>query len=336
MTEVNGSYLPTQICDEGIAQKLGIPIPYVRRMREERPDLWDANVNGWLHGQDEMLPTGDGEVWTRQRSPADPRSFLLRTFTSDTEEPGIARAFLSDRYAVIDHLDALTAALDGVREAGLEVKIDGCDLTERRMSVRIIAPEVQALAPELLKGYRSPFSGASGDENPTVFAGFQISNSETGGGAFQIVPRLIVQICNNGMTITKDAVRAVHLGGQLDGGVIKWSQETQSKNVELVRMRTRDAVRTYLDVDYMKTVIDDLSAKSGKPIEKPVDDVKVIAKKLAYSEESTNGILDFFIRGGQTTAGGLMQAVTAYAQTVDDGDLAAELEISATKVLDLV
>jgi hypothetical protein len=48
-----------------------------------------------------------------------------------------------------------------------------------------------------------------------VFAGFVISNSETGCGAFTLTPRLIVQVCRNGMTIIKDAIRAVHLGSGL-------------------------------------------------------------------------------------------------------------------------
>ena len=45
-----------------------------------------------------------------------------------------------------------------------------------------------------------------------VFAGWVLSNSETGCGAFTITPRLVVHVCRNGMTITKDALRAVHLG----------------------------------------------------------------------------------------------------------------------------
>jgi hypothetical protein len=36
-----------------------------------------------------------------------------------------------------------------------------------------------------------------------VFSGFVISNSETGCGAFTLTPRLVVQVCRNGMTITR-------------------------------------------------------------------------------------------------------------------------------------
>ena len=61
------------------------------------------------------------------------------------------------------------------------------------------------LAPALLAGYRTPFTGAAGADNPVVFAGFVITNSETGCGAFTLTPRLVVQVCRNGMTITRDA-----------------------------------------------------------------------------------------------------------------------------------
>ena len=107
--------------------------------------------------------------------------------------------------------------------------IDGADLTDKRMYVRVKAPEVAAYAPELLKGYRSPLSGNSGEANPTVFAGFVFSNSETGYGAFSVTPRLVVQVCSNGMTMTKDVQRAVHLGGKLEAGIVRWSEDTQRR-----------------------------------------------------------------------------------------------------------
>jgi hypothetical protein len=40
-----------------------------------------------------------------------------------------------------------------------------------------------------------------------------------GHGPFSITPRLIAQVCSNGYTIIKDAMREVHLGGRLDAGV---------------------------------------------------------------------------------------------------------------------
>ena len=47
------------------------------------------------------------------------------------------------------------------------------------------------------------------------------------------------------------------------------------------------------------------------------------------------GKLTHFIRGGQLTAVGILQAVTSVAQTLDDADTASDLEAQALRVMDL-
>lgn len=322
VTSSAGLYRPTKVADEGIAGRLGIPTGYLRRMREERPDLYDANINGWLHG--------DGS----EESGPDPRSFLVRGFRVEGES-GIARALLSDRYRIVDHLDVLTAALDGVKQAGADVEIEACDLTDRKMMVRIASPEIRELAPDILGNYRSPFTGATGADNPVISAGFVLSNSETGGGAFTLTPRLRVEVCKNGMTIAKDALRSVHLGGKMDDGVIRWSDETQQKNLDLVTAQARDAVSTFLDVEYVRAKIQQIREAAGRPVEEPAKAVQHIATSLRIGADAADPILDHFIRGGDTTAGGMMHAVTSYAQTLDDADAAAEVEAAAFDALAL-
>ncbi len=331
VTLPDGQYVPTGVCDEGLADKLGVPIAYLRRLRKDRPDMYDGNLNGWLHGS-RVRTVAPGDRF-EQAHPGDSRQFLVRCFKGDDGEPGIARAFLSDRFKTIDNLDVLMACLAGVKEAGVDINIVGADLTDRRMMVRLVAPEVTALAPTLLEGYRSPYGGASGTDNPIVWAGLQIANSETGGGAFTIVPRIQVQVCKNGLTIIKDAVREVHLGGKLDAGVVRWSDETQEANVHLITAKTRDAVATFLDVDYMQSVIAGIEEKAGTPIHR-VDDVKVLTKRLAFSQAETDSILDHFIRGGQMTFGGVLNAITSVAQGLSDADAAYEMESAALRVLD--
>ena len=189
-------------------------------MREERTDLYDLNINGLLHGKSVRKAGGGVEVI----HPADDRKFLLRLFRGDDGGEGVARAMLSDSYKTIDNLDILTAILSvvRVRDAGVQVEVEKTDLTDRRMYVDLIAPQMAALAPVLLGGYRNPFEdprvdaqrrGAGRPEGelaywrgvaerdgmgydpgtePVVYAGIRISNSEVGGGAFSIVPRLII------------------------------------------------------------------------------------------------------------------------------------------------
>lgn len=343
VTVTDGTYRPTAIFDGHAAEKLGIPIRYLRRMREERPDLYDANVNGWLHGND---PTANS---ARAAAPDD-RSFMLRAFRGE-DGIGVARAMLSDRYGIIDDIDVLTASLAGIQQAGVPVEVIGCDLTESRMYVQIACPAIEVLAPALLAGYRSPFLGGqepwntpegrahgwlAPDERPVVFAGFGLSNSEVGGGAFTITPRIIVKACRNGLTFTKDAVRAIHVGGRLDDGVVRWSRDTQEKQLAVITAKARDAVAAFLDPAYVARKVAGLEAAAAVPVRDAVATVERVGKDLAFSERQTAGILDFFVRGGQLTAGGVMQAVTAYAQTMPDADDAYETEAKAMRALELV
>jgi hypothetical protein len=159
-----------------------------------------GGVAGLPRGQQPAAPIGDARP-----TAADP---ALRA--QDVDSEGIARAVLSERYRFVDNLDVLLAVLDSIRKAGADVQVGRCDLTERRMYVQIASNSVAARAQALLRDYVSPFTGALGADNPLVFV---LSNSETGHGSFSITPRLIAQVCSNGYTITRDAMREVHLGG---------------------------------------------------------------------------------------------------------------------------
>ena len=319
----DGTYTINDIANTGIAAKLGIPGAYLRKLADEFPDLYDMNVNGWLNRTDSR--------------------FLIRALrtdpTTDTNGTidGTVRAFLSDRYNRIDNLDVLMAALEGIKTSGAEIRIDGCDLTESRMHVRMYSPDVQVLAPTLLAGYRSPFDSRPGSELPAVWGGFVISNSETGCGAFNIEPRLMVQVCRNGMVLEKSGFRRTHLGAQYAGedGIVQRSTETLNKTLELITAQTRDAVAAYLDTDYVTRMIRDLTAAAGAPVEDPDTTIKVISSRLKFTDTQQQSILNHFIKGADLTAGGIMHAITSVAQTVPDADEAHRLESAAVPALRL-
>lgn len=317
VTLVDGVYRPTAVADEGFAAKLGVPIGYLRRLRDgEHTDLLDHNLNYWLN--------------------TEPGTYMVRGFKPVAgDSVGVMRSLLSDRYKRLDNLDTLLAILNGLRKAGVTIDVRQFDISERRMRFVAEAPEVTALAPLLLKGYRSPFNGQSGDDLPIVSAGFAFANSETGGGAMTITPRVVVKACSNGVTVTKDMLRNVHLGGRLDEGIVEWSAETQEKSLALVTSQVSDAVSTFLNKDYVAGVIAAMEAKAGVKIADPANAVKVIAKKVSFTETEQAGILAHFIEGGQVTAGGMLQAVTSYAQLVESPDRATEIEEKALTVLDL-
>ncbi|MFG1926837.1 DUF932 domain-containing protein [Cryptosporangium sp. NPDC048952] len=319
VTNTAGVYQLNSIAISGLAEKLKIPQAYLRRLATEHPTLFDANVNGWLDRTN--------------------RRFLVRCLRSDDGDGsghGVARAVLSDRYGRIDNLDVLYSVLEGIRGAGVAVNVDGCDLTDRRMYLRIYSPEVQANAAALLGGYKSPFDGRSGKDLPTVWGGFVVTNSETGCGKFTLTPRLMVQVCRNGLVLPHSAKSRTHLGAQLtDDGVIEWSAASTRATLELITTRTTDAVRAYLDADFVTRSLRELEEQADATVTDPDTTIKTLGQQLRYSEDQQKDILNHFIAGGDRSAGGILHAVTSVAQTLPDADAAHEMELTAIQAMRL-
>ncbi|WP_053716966.1 hypothetical protein [Saccharothrix sp. NRRL B-16348] len=358
VTLVDGLYVPTAAADTTIAAKLGINQKYLRFMRTERPDLFDANVNGLLHGKSKRTAEGKTSVIY----PADSRSFLLRLFRGQDGEPGVLRAVLSDRFGMVDNLDLLTAVLDGIRQADVEVEIRSCDLTDSSMHCKVYSPAVERLAPTLLASYRNPFAdptleadrqrvttnldtgrrlaaaeglGYKPGSEPVVFAGFRFSNSEIGSGSVTLKPELFVRICRNGLTLPALAFRKVHLGQKMEGGTISWSQDTVKKQLDVIAAQARDHVREWLSPRFLADQVAKLEEQAGAPVTEPHTTVQVLKRELGFTETEREGVLRHFIAGGQTTAAGLANAITSYSQTVADPSRADALDDLALRAMSL-
>lgn len=312
VTEVNGAFRMTGLADAQLGNVLDIPTKYVRKLRGQHVELLDTNFNELA-----IMADPNKKVLVRTLYGADP-------LYPDTN--GIVRAVLSDKYGIRDNLDTVLALLEGMRAAGLnEAHIRSCDLTDDRLYLRVTAPEYGVQAEKLLENYRSPFQGTGhggeAAENPKlVYAGLLVTNSETGGGALTITPELRVLVCDNGMTINTDAMRKVHLGRKLDEGQIEWSADTIDASNELVKQQVKDAVTSFMNVEYVARTVAKLEQASAVPLEDAQGAIEAVGKKLAYSQDEMKGILDHFIKGGQLTAGGVMHAVTSYAQVIEDVD----------------
>lgn len=317
-------FTPTEVFDEGLAARLGIPRAFLRTMRDNGwTDMIDGTVNALLHGKQGI------------REPMDKR-FLVRALKdADGGEVGSARALLSNSYKIVDHTETLRAAMRGMAAAGLGAdNITQCDLTGRRMYVRVEAPEVKAMAPELLKNYRSPFRPElTGRELPLVHAGFVLTNSETGHGSFTVVPEITVEVCTNGMTITREAVSARHLGAKLDDGLIRYSERTRQANLELITSQAEDAIRTFLRADFVQSIVDEMTANATGEVTETEKAVKEITQK-AECPALYDDVLAMFIKGGDMSKGGLVHAVTAAAQSPEiDADTAYTMSAKATALL---
>ncbi len=328
-------FQPTDVFDEGLVERLrnsgvGIPRAFLRSLREQGwTDLIDGTVNGLIHGK---RGPGEGE-WLRK--PID-KSVMLRALKdADGGEVGTARALLSSSYKIVDHTETLRAAMRGMAAAGLGAdNITQCDLTGRKMYVRVEAPEVKAYAPELLKNYRSPFRPElTGRELPLVHAGFVLTNSETGHGSFTVVPEITVEVCTNGMTITREAVSARHLGAKLDDGLIRYSERTRQANLELITSQAEDAIRTFLRADFVQSIVDEMTANAVGEVKEADKAVKEITQKIECPA-LYDDVLTMFIKGGDMSRGGLVHAVTAAAQSENiDADTAYSMQSKATALL---
>ena len=305
---------PTSIFEDQIATRLGIPAAYLRRMRNGSVNdaddigvisLLDRNVNHWLASEPDRL-------------------YTVRGFYNEETGDGIARAIMSGRYATYDHLDQLMAVLAGIQQVAQtnpDVQPDTLkwkvDLTERNMRVRVIAPQVSILSPELLAGYRDPwagrYGGSTGDVPPVLEAGLDIRNSETGSGRMMIVPFVHVLVCTNGLTRMAEAVKRTHIGGEQTEGRIQFSAETQRKRIELVTSETADAVGQYLSTSWLQHAVDEIQAEAGVKVPDAKDTIEHVAKTHKFTDAERDSIFELFLKGGQETAGGVAQAITAHA-----------------------
>lgn len=308
---------PIGVFHSQVAEKLNIPKRYYDKMNTQAHlPILDQNVSYWLKNEK--------------------TSYLIRTFIDKEEKSGVVRSLLSDRFRVIDNYDILLAVLAAVKETGLNIQIDenGCDVTDKRMYVRFICPEIEIKAPELLKNYRKP--DGDGSKNDSIISGFVITNSEVGFGTLSISPRAKVLVCSNGLIATKEKFSQVHLGGKMEQySVIKWSENTKQKNLELIISQVKDYIIRFASSDFLGESIAKMIEKN-KELEHPSDAVSNVCNSLNISEEKQKDILSFFMKGGDSTSFGLSSAITYYAHAKADADEQYDLEMAALDVVENV
>jgi len=295
------------------------------------------------------------------------KKIMLRLLKGDPGEEGVLRAALSDRYRIMDNLTVLLAVMEGIQRAGVNAIPSNFDLSDRKLYGRFEVPELAMMAPHLLEGYRSPFDGIGREkragedrpgfrfrpeqgggwspeaalraaeregqgykpgEEPVVWAGFVVSNSDVGGGSRLLVPQIRIRVCKNGLTLLAESDRRVHLGGEQGEGVI-WSGETQEKELALITAQARDLVATWMTPEWFGAQVREIEGLAGVPVPEPEPVIRAVATAVKFTKADTEGILRHFMRAGQFTSGGVANAVSSYSQTIEDADNAAALDAKA-------
>ncbi len=305
-------YRPTKVASDQIASKLKIPAQYFQRMEREKPALLADNVNGWLRDLESNL--------------------FIRTYEQPTGN--VFRAFLSEHYKVMDNYDVLHAFLNAIYESGQIVDVVQAQTTDSRLYVKVLG-QFEADANNLLSTYRNPMTNT---KDVIAKIGIEMTNSEVGKGAFQLMPFLYFNCCTNRLKIMDGRLRKIHLGGAYkdEGEQMEWSNKTKLLTEQLITSQVQDCVSQFLTPQYLEQSIQSFSELAEYKLQHPIAAVNNVTKFGNYSDERKEAVLDFFVRSGDRSAFGIIQALTFEAHTNEDADVVYDAENFAGAVVSKV
>lgn len=285
-----------ELAHRQIADRLKIPYSYYERIKTEQPMLLDTNVNTLFHANKEKR--------------------MVRTLD------GVVRAFLSNKYRRLDNSDLAEATLPVLREVP-ELRIESANITETRFYIKAIFPRLEG---EVKKG-------------DVVQAGVCIRNSEVGHGQLAVDPLLFRLACLNGAIMQDYGMHRHHTGRRIEEDeevTTVFRDETIAADDKAFFMMVQDLVRATMKEVQFKEIIDKLRAAAGEKIEgDPIAAVEVLANRLSLTDREGGGVLRHLIDGQDLSKWGVVNAVTAYSQEVEDYDRATDFEVFGGKVLEL-
>jgi hypothetical protein len=297
-----------------LAEVLGIPKRYYDRMATEQPDLLARNVNTWLHadpGAKRMVRTLDGQ----------------------------ARAILSDRYRPLDNFELVEAIFPVLTQHKLAVQ--SAELTETRMYLKAILPDLSEPLPEGLKWGQGHNLVGANHQDGRVVAAIVISNSEVGNGTLKVEPSVFTTWCTNLAIMQQAAMRKYHVGRgfEADANMEVYRDATRKLDDAAFWAKVKDVTVAAFDRKVFAAAVAQMRQAGQTPIvstdlPKVVD---VTVKELNLNPKATNGILRSLALGGDFTKLALSQAVTYVAGTEDglDYETATDLERAGGEILAL-
>jgi hypothetical protein len=231
---------------------------------------------------------------------------------------GHVRAFLSDRYQRIDNHEIAEVALPVLAQLP-EVQIVSSQITESRMYIQAVTPRLEGEV----------------KLNDRVQAGVIISNSEIGMGSVSIAPIAWRLACLNGMIVPDQAFKAYHVGRKVEDSEQLWADDTRKADDRAVLLKVRDMIAKAVSEVQFRENLDRMQGLTSKRVTgDPRAAVEVLAKKIGATEQEQGGILRSLIEGGDLSAWGLLNAVTAQAHDAQY-DRAVEFEAAGGQLLNL-
>ncbi|UZR29045.1 DUF932 domain-containing protein [Methylococcus mesophilus] len=295
--EGTGFYAPTGVSHGQIAAHTDIPKKYYDRLLGSAPQLLATNVNHWFRDK--------------------PARRMVRTLD------GRARAFLSDRYRRFDNEDVAESVLPVLLE-DRSIQVVSTEVTDLRLYIKALFPKVEN---EIKVG-------------DPVQAGIVISNSEVGLGSLSVQPLVFRLVCTNGMISQDYGINRYHVGRRIDGDGMEVSKlfrdETLAADDRALALKLQDVVRGAMDPGRFGLLVERMRESTlGPAVGQPVAAVEVLAKKIGLRDGEKGSVLENLIRGQDYSRWGVLNAVTALANTHDSCDRATELESAGGLILDL-
>lgn len=268
----------TKPCHTQFAEKLEIPLKYYHKMEESAPDLLVSNVNTWLrkNGKDVFIRGLGNSV----------------------------RAFLSDRYRVIDHLDVLLCALNELQAHDAE--IEACFLSEIEMNIKVKSQKLKDFVRH---------------KDDLIMGGIFITNSETGHKALRVEPRMFRVKCSNGMIVEELVTREIHIG---NGDEI---------SDEIVYLSLRRSIRELFN--RFGEIVLLLRESTEAKIRNPQKVIQNVVDQYKLSEAQKANILMSFGAEPEYDQYGIANAVTQAAQKEETWEKSVELEKLGGKLVAL-
>jgi len=263
------SFSITEPCHSQIAEKLEIPLKYYHRMDWETPELLAENVNTWLKRSE--------------------KEFFIRRLGDSV------RAFLSDRYRVIDHLDVLYCALNELQAHDAE--IEACFLSEIEMNIKVKSQKLRDFVRH---------------KDDLIMGGIFITNSETGHKALRVEPRMFRVKCSNGMIVEEMVTREIHIGN---------GDEIYD---EIIYLSIRRSIRELFG--RFGEIIQVLRESSEIKVKNPQKLIHNVVEHCRLSETQRDNILMAFGAEPEYDQYGIANAVTLAAQREETWEKAVEME----------
>lgn len=296
------------------ADVLGIPGRYYDRMRTEQPQLLADNINTWFKAE-----------------PVEKR--MVRTLD------GRVRAILSPKYRPLDNFELANATLPKLIALGAQVV--SSELTETRMYIKAILPELSDALPEgmIWGNGHNAIAEYGNRQGGRICAAIVISNSEVGDGALRIEPSVFTTWCTNLAVMKAAAMRKYHVGrgsvGEDNFEVFR--DATREADDRAFFMKVADITEAAFRKDLFEAAVAQLRNATKDKIESPNISavVETTVRTLALPASTQNSILTYLAQGGDMSRWGLASAVTATANNFADYEGATQLERAGGEILAL-